>query len=376
MKIYKSVTIDIETGQVEQEDSFEYFGDIIRCSGGGGSSGSIDYPTYLKNTHQVFIEAVLGTWRDIQYTPPAHDPVNPYDYMVGPNTSADGYAPIDSLKAYETLNAFSGLDFDARFKSLIDPTSPIGLGVETVRVAELRAMAKQIWDEIVGDGAQANRDAIVAAHAERTLDILESTVIPKVELGMRQANMGLSTGFVIGKALIYDGHNKDIKEFSAKLEEAADDKKWELYGRLLSLESQLLSMNLSSIQIGLQRLQLYVSQKQTTMATAVSLGEAYYQHEQKYQLILTDKAIREITWKIETANHVGKAIAAIAGASTVKEGASINAAASTLSGAASGAAAGAMVGAKIGGADSGGGWYGAAIGAVVGGIGGYLSSQK
>jgi hypothetical protein len=333
--------------------------------GGGASSGAIDYPGYLKDVHQLLIDEVYNLWHDIWDVAPEHNPVDPSDYLGG--------AVAGGLEAYTQLAAFNAIDLDSRFKSLIDPTNPIGYAVDLARVNELRAQSAILWSQLMGDDAQASRDKLVAAHSTRTLDAIESTIIPKLELGMRNANMGLSTGFIVGKALIYDAHNKDIAEFSAKLEEDAQNKKWDLYGKYLANEGQLLNLTQANIQLGLQRLQLYLSQKQTTMATSISLGEAYYQHAQKYQLILVDKAIRHNTWRIETSNHVNKAIASIAGASTVKEGASINAAASTLSGAATGAAAGAMVGAQVG--EKSGTGYGAAIGAIVGGLAGYLQSQ-
>ncbi len=42
MKVYTRVVIDMTSGVVEQEDSFEYSGPVLLCKGGGGGGDNVD----------------------------------------------------------------------------------------------------------------------------------------------------------------------------------------------------------------------------------------------------------------------------------------------------------------------------------------------
>lgn len=44
MKVYNKVVIDIATGDIIEEDSFEYHGPVVRCEGGGDGGG---YGSYM-----------------------------------------------------------------------------------------------------------------------------------------------------------------------------------------------------------------------------------------------------------------------------------------------------------------------------------------
>ncbi len=57
MKIYERVVIDMTSGEVLEEESFEYSGEVAWCggSGGGGSSGDVDYPGYMKDVHENWL---------------------------------------------------------------------------------------------------------------------------------------------------------------------------------------------------------------------------------------------------------------------------------------------------------------------------------
>lgn len=73
MKVYKQVTIDIETGVIEQEDSFEYSGPIAQCSGGasGGGSNTTGDPVYnarvaaISESQQWMAEEYFTYWQDV-----------------------------------------------------------------------------------------------------------------------------------------------------------------------------------------------------------------------------------------------------------------------------------------------------------------------
>ena len=91
MKIYNRLVIDIASGKVIEENSYIYSGPICLLkggSGGGGSSGRVDYPTYMKMLHQ---EALMGD--------------SPYDWtnMLG---VAHHIELLETASPYSDLAAF------------------------------------------------------------------------------------------------------------------------------------------------------------------------------------------------------------------------------------------------------------------------------
>jgi len=73
MKIYNRVVMKIETGEVIEEDSFEYEGNIIELKGGGSTINSID-PEYnarmatIAEAQQGMAEEYFKFWQD-EYKP-------------------------------------------------------------------------------------------------------------------------------------------------------------------------------------------------------------------------------------------------------------------------------------------------------------------
>lgn len=43
MKVYRKIVIEIATGNIVEEDSFEYVGEVAKCGGGGGDGGGPAY---------------------------------------------------------------------------------------------------------------------------------------------------------------------------------------------------------------------------------------------------------------------------------------------------------------------------------------------
>lgn len=73
MKIYNKVVIDIETGEIIKEDSFDYHGPVAECKGGGSTINSQD-PAYnarmaaIAEAQQAMAEEYFDFWKS-EYKP-------------------------------------------------------------------------------------------------------------------------------------------------------------------------------------------------------------------------------------------------------------------------------------------------------------------
>jgi hypothetical protein len=66
MKIYKKIRIDIETGAVTHEDSFEYEGPLALCGGGKGGNTKTEY--VQSPEQQAVYSALMPTIQNIGYS--------------------------------------------------------------------------------------------------------------------------------------------------------------------------------------------------------------------------------------------------------------------------------------------------------------------
>ena len=110
MKVYTKVVIDIETMEVIEEEAYEYEGPIALCGGssGGGGSGEVDYPTYMKEAHgQLMYGAGEADHGNMDIVTPMDDAVN--DAISGnPYIDLSPYNPNPHL--VEMANAVEDLD--------------------------------------------------------------------------------------------------------------------------------------------------------------------------------------------------------------------------------------------------------------------------
>lgn len=72
MRVYRSITTDIETGEIIAEDSYEYCGPIAKCEKGGGIFGgpagiqqtlqNMQLRTLIENDYQATLAKEGETW--------------------------------------------------------------------------------------------------------------------------------------------------------------------------------------------------------------------------------------------------------------------------------------------------------------------------
>lgn len=332
MKVYSRVVIDMISMEVVEEDFTEYSGDMVLCKGGGGgsSSGSVDYPVYMKTIH--------GDWLDRAgaSTVAAGESVNELIHAGVANSPFAGelaYDPDNDIAAFLAAMADYSTDVDA-----INPT------VDWANYVDL-AITK-IGTDLY---SETEINAVTAAHGAILDDRLTTEVLPRFQAGMRDVNAVISSSFVVGQAVLEGFNTREVAEFDAKLRAQNYSEK----NRYI----------MQSVQDNMRMGELLLKSKDSY---ARALIEAYRIKAVLKKEELTEQLdidVKDYKWGLELYQFGGNILSSISGSAvSTKDGSSTSG--SALGGALSGAAAGAIVGSEILP-----GW-GTAIGAAGGAIAG------
>lgn len=337
MKIYNRVVIDIKSGEVIEEDSYEYSGPIIALKGGGGgggsSSGKSDYPTYMKDIHANLMVGGNSSSYSL--------PFSPSNSLMRLIDNAVGTSPYSGEVAYNP-------DFDiSAFLAALSIFSDNVDGLDTTW-GTYGASVKSSLDGIID-----NSDIAASTVAKGAVldDRLTTEVIPRFEAGMRDINAVVSSSFVIGKSILEGFNTREVADYDAKLRVAVFTKKMDMIVQGVDSEFKLIQAKFN-----------YKQAVMTNTIEAYRMKVVMKGEELQKQLDIDDHDTR---WGLDLFQNGANALGSIAG-SAINTQKTTSGSASVLGGALSGAASGAMVGAQVGGG------YGAAIGGVIGGIGGLL----
>lgn len=157
-----------------------------KSSGGGDQEVTVRYAPYIEDKHSAFLTATQN-----------------YRVVTADDSPFDGYADI------EVELAFFGTGYTiASFPTLYDMYGKFmaGLDVDT------------LYDQIFEDTVNAPEvNDLVAAEGALIDDDIESNVLPKFEVGMRDINSVMASTFITGKALIYDARVKSLEKFRSEL---------------------------------------------------------------------------------------------------------------------------------------------------------------
>jgi hypothetical protein len=149
------------------------------------------------------------TTNEIRYAPyleSAHrDILTEFDSMIDALNA--GVDPYDGYTDLEVDDAFFGVGvLITEFPSLYDRFSSL---MSDVSPGELY---DTIFDDVVNNNLA---EQVIAQESISLSDELETEVIPRFELGMRDVNAVMSSSYVIGKALIEANRVKALAKFSS-----------------------------------------------------------------------------------------------------------------------------------------------------------------
>ena len=283
--------------------------EFLPCKGGGGGgSGTVDYPAHMKAWHTMALDdggadTLATSMTDVM------------DAAIGnsPWTAASAYNP--DLSLVEMITATNN------FETLVNLLSS-GTTLDT--------LISNVLD-------QTRIDNKIAAY---TIDLgarMLSEVLPRFEAGMRDINAVVSSAFVIGRALIEENNDRQVAKFSADLNmKSFSDDAIQVIGLKLQYQQAVTQTIVET-----NRIKIVAKKEQNDMDIDINDSDA--------------------KWDLEVFQYGANLLASIGGGTALAQKSGASKTQSVLGGAMSGAAAGAMVGSAVPG-------IGTAVGAVVGGV--------
>jgi len=234
MKVYREVVIDIKTGKVVYEDSFEYTGPVAACLGGGtASGGTVDYADWIK---------VL--WKELAYQQGANSQPNVrvggslievlnsmlgvygnpyYNYSTGVEQAYDPSLRLLGMDS-KVLYYIEGITSDATFEttkfgSLISKAITEAANAYPNNIDLASAIASAIssaMQEATNLVADVNIDNMVKEYeSESKPQHLRN--VSRFAAGMADINAVQSSAFVIGMALMENQFSKEVSRFRAQI---------------------------------------------------------------------------------------------------------------------------------------------------------------
>ena len=329
MKITTKLVLDMSNMEVLEEESFEYAGEVAHC-GGGGSSGEVSYPEYMMTMHHHWLNTVDAILQTEIYRNP-HSAGNVFDPSVLLSQMSTNSNKLDL--------PISSLDINYKYDNIVDLTV-------------------DVWNDMLNSSAKI--DAAIDAFTAKFDEDIDAFVIPKFEAGMRDINAVQSSGFAVGKALIYASRDNSIAAFSSDAR---------LRAHFEGTQTGIANIH-KAYSLELQAAGLKFEYVKALSHTLVDTGRIAIVAQKEFadgKITERDDASR---FQLELMTYGGNMLASI-GSASVQTGVKRDKVASAIGGGLSGAAAGAMVGAEMGTA---GGPWGAAIGGVIGAAAGLLSA--
>lgn len=365
-------------------------------SGGGGSSGTVDYPDYMKDAHKQYMN-------DLEALLPAP---NPFTAVNAP--------AITPLTNNNTL-----FYLDSYLEKRIDELHTLSMSPEISVCLQQPQFYSQVMQMIcmVLDYVEANHNIVLptnlAAHAQALagrlteLDSLtdldgrvdfETTILPRFHAGMRDINAVQMSTFVTGRAVMEGVYASKVVELREQLKSDVWKMQTEVQSQIAQLEldakktdaariqnifgviGQLMNTAAStaqsidtikvSLETSLQQLRVEMMKiRESSLSTLDGLVDAsagksielsrmkiVAAFEQSNMNIDYDE--KQYRWDLENFQYLANMLAAIGSGTASAGGRQTSKFSSTLGGALSGAAAGATM--------SGGNPVGAGIGAILG----------
>lgn len=294
------------------------------AKGGGGQSGQVDYPDYIKRIHGYTLD-------DDQVDVPSSSVTT----LVN---SAIGSSPFSGEVAYDPTTPLGEMtDELTDFAVVVN-----GLDAETSWLSFMTT-AKGFVDTEFSDTDEINAE--LEAFSDQLRDQLDMVVLPRFRGGMRDINAVMSSSFAIGESVIEASNQRDVNKFLADLRLKLKERKDDI---IVRSASKMLEFEISSADV----------KKALTHYTAEVNRLSIVANKEQIDTDLYI-AVQDGKWDLDAIMYIGNMISAVAGAATVREGID---GPSTLKTAMGGALTGAGAGMMLGGP----------MGAAAGGVGGLL----
>jgi hypothetical protein len=177
-------------------------------SGGGGSSGKVDYPDYMKNWHRP---AICSSW-DIDGVPTELLSVSLTGAM---NEALDGPSPYAGFVGIDAEDVMLGsgkviTDFTAPYDILATYSALVLVDLITLYRATNPVSA-------LATSVDAMIDAIVVAEGALLDSDINQNTLPQFQAGLRDVNAVMASAFVVGEGIIWAQKAKALAKADAVL---------------------------------------------------------------------------------------------------------------------------------------------------------------
>lgn len=276
--------------------------------GGGSTSGRLEYAKYIEKRHEKFLDIVIAR-RD----------------------AAIDDSPYENITDVACDDGFFGTGFTlASFPSLYDMYGKFMAGLD------VEVLYNQIYSDLM-EGPVTH--SLVSAEAAFLEDEIESDVLPRYSVGMRDINAVVSSTFLIGKALLEETRVKAIAKYSAGLQYAL-------------------------LPIAAQRWQAHLEWNRGVITTYGEIMKLYFSAKMDVTNHNQENLVKDRLWPFTILDFERAALAAMQGGRPSGSEAGTSQIAKSISGAMGGASMGGMIAGASQGAVT--GPVGAGIGAVLG----------
>lgn len=202
MKVYTKIVFDWNMVVVEEE-SFEYDGPVALCggsSGGGGSSGTVDYPAYMKTAHKLYMD-------EMHELLPAPNPFA--------NVDAPSISPLINNTSVEELATYLNTRIAEVHALPVSTSINLCMVLPQFYTQVLQALGyvMNYIENAVPIEVTTNITTLITALEARLLAVdnltdveflpeYETTILPRFKAGMRSINAVQMSTFVTGKVLL------------------------------------------------------------------------------------------------------------------------------------------------------------------------------
>lgn len=358
--------------------------------GGGGTSGAVQFPAYMENTHKQWLDAdgitsyVFPSIPAVMKTMLADNP-SPYEsktyedinYAILPAISeelGEFDLAVDNFSATDTYQTITD--------SVVAQVDKEGVlnNIDTATLAEaIKSESKEVLTEAIAFATEqidsGYLEDIFHAYIRRS-NYAKSRAIRSFASGMADINAVQSSAFLFGVALIESEHLQQVDEFNRTLTKENYDK---MVSEFMNSYKQRLGQELqvklqeattrtqflsTAVQMTLQRYDRAIEWKQAVSQLTGELMRLRFVMDSESTANNADLDAKNAMWDMEVYKQGVALLGGIGGGHPLPEGPSK--AGSAIGGALSGAASGAMAGSVIPG-------IGTAVGAGIGGVMGLAS---
>jgi hypothetical protein len=323
--------------------------------GGGGGSGSVDFPEYLKQIQRNILDG--SDWSE------QIDTLN-ISIIEALNTSATN-SPYVGTVSYDPDTVLQ--EGNVRLQATIDAINALNSAGD---YASAITSATTSWPIETIPFDTGPIDADIESYDTLLTQQLDDIALPKFKAGMQNINAVISSAYIVGEAILRGYKDRELIQYGAALRTKIHTQNNEVNGQLRIART-------SQIQAGAGQIVAETLKKLDMISDMTRLSLDYNRirimakkEELSEQLQFDEQDAR---WYMDSFQYFANVLASIQGGTAPTQGQKRpSQTMSALSGALSGAATGAAIGAPYGG-------YGALIGAVagagLGGYAGYASSQ-